>query len=101
MNKRGYINVMRFPEKVLLRPEEFTPSLKNWEIEGIFNPGAIRLSKSKKIILYIRVSERAHKDNGKFIHCPIVVPGENNVIRDSTIFLFSGSFSFTVLVLGS
>ena len=31
----------------------------------------------------------------------ITAPGENNVITDSNIPLFSGSFSFTVLVLGS
>ena len=63
-------------EKVLLHPDDFEPSLKNWEIKGIFNPGAIRLPIDKRIVLYVRVSEKGHLENGRAVHCPIVVTGE-------------------------
>lgn len=66
---------MKILEKVLLRPRDFKPSLKNWKIEGIFNPGAIRTA-DKKIVLYVRVSEQGHMENGKTMHCPVVIPGK-------------------------
>ncbi len=57
-------------EKLLLKPEDFKPSVKNWTINGIFNPGAIR-RKDNKIILYVRVAERSpqHKT---MIKCPVI-----------------------------
>ena len=67
---------MGIPEKVLLHPNDFEPSLKNWKIEGIFNPGAMRLPIDKRIVLYVRVAERGHLENGKLLHCPVVIPGK-------------------------
>lgn len=66
---------MKIIEKVLLKPEDFKPSLKNWEIEGIFNPGAIRMP-NKQVVLYVRIAERGHLENGKLLHCPVIIPGE-------------------------
>jgi len=63
---------MKIIEKVLLKPEDFKPSLKNSKIEGIFNPGAIRMSNGQ-IILYVRVAERGNLKNGKLLQCPVVV----------------------------
>ena len=42
--------------KLLLTPEDFIPSFDNWKVEGVFNPGAVRL-KDKRIMLYVRVAE--------------------------------------------
>ncbi len=57
-------------EKLLLKPEDFKPSVRGWIIDGIFNPGAIR-RKDNKIILYVRVAERSpqHKT---MIKCPVI-----------------------------
>lgn len=44
-------------DKLLLKPNDFKPSLRNVKIDGIFNPAAIRLS-NKEIMLYVRVAER-------------------------------------------
>ena len=46
--------------KLLLKPEDFTPSLKGMDVEGAFNPAAIRLP-NKKIMLYVRIAEGPHK----------------------------------------
>ena len=48
---------MKITGKLLLSPEQFTPSIKGWIIDGIFNPGAIRAG--KKIVLYVRVAEKS------------------------------------------
>ncbi|MFA5857264.1 MAG: glycosidase [Candidatus Pacearchaeota archaeon] len=53
---------MKVEEKLLLRPEDFKPYFKDWKINGIFNPGAIR-DKDGKIILFIRVAERFTSKN--------------------------------------
>ncbi len=66
---------MKITEKILLKSEDFESSFKNWKIEGIFNPGAIRISNGQ-VVLYVRVAERGTLENGKLLHCPIVTSGE-------------------------
>lgn len=60
---------MKITGKLLLKPEQFVPSIKGWKIDGIFNPGAIRIG--KKIILYVRVAERSPKHE-TMVKCPII-----------------------------
>ena len=58
--------------KLLLEPKDFKPSFLDWEIQGVINPGGIRL-KDKSIMLYVRVAESPlfKKDNAT--SCPIIV----------------------------
>jgi len=62
-------------EELLLRPQDFKPSMGGWKIDGIFNPGAIRM-KDGKIMLYVRVAESSpkHKKGKK---CPIFAYDSN------------------------
>lgn len=48
-------------ERILVRPEDITPSDKKLEVVGTLNPGAARL-KNGNIILYVRVIEKLIKD---------------------------------------
>ena len=59
--------------KLLLRPENFKPTLDDWKINGVLNPGAIRLPDGK-ILLMVRVAEScaAKKEEGQL--CPRIVP---------------------------
>lgn len=57
--------------KILLKPKDFKPSYRNWEIEGVLNPGAIRLP-NKKILLMARVAESCPKLKEKDL-CPLIV----------------------------
>ena len=52
----------KFLDKILLIPEDLSPSKDNLKIEGVFNPAAIR-DKTGKIILYVRVAEASLKKN--------------------------------------
>lgn len=63
--------------KLLLEPKDFKPSFKNWNVEGVLNPAAVRLP-NKKIMLMVRVSETGktgYKGNSKL--CPVVSEPEN------------------------
>ncbi len=61
---------MRIQDKLLLKPSDFKPSFIDWEIKGILNPAAIRLS-DNKILLYVRVAESA-RQKGSMLTCPIM-----------------------------
>jgi beta-1,2-mannobiose phosphorylase / 1,2-beta-oligomannan phosphorylase len=57
--------------KLLLKPEDFNPSFRDWKVYGVLNPAAIRLP-NKKILLYVRVAESVvKKDEGGF-NCPMI-----------------------------
>ncbi len=60
---------MKVEGKLLLSPEQFRPSIRGWKIDGIFNPGAIRVG--NKIILYVRVAERSPQHE-TMVKCPII-----------------------------
>ena len=63
-------------DKLLLKPEDFKPSSKKFEILGVLNPAAVRL-KSGKILLYVRVIEKLKEtEDGKFFYTPRFV-GKN------------------------
>ena len=59
--------------KLLLKPEDFKSSLRGMDVEGAFNPAAIRLP-NKKIMLYVRVAEGPRKL--KRLGSPIIVSKE-------------------------
>ena len=51
-------------EKVLLRPEDITPSSPKFEVLSVMNPGVNRLEDGR-IILYVRVIEKLKKNQDK------------------------------------
>lgn len=63
---------MDIKEKLLLKTEDFKPYFDGWNINGIFNPGAIR-GKDGKIILYVRVAEAFTSKN--ILEYPVAIPG--------------------------
>lgn len=59
-----------FTDKILLKPFDIRPSLKEFEVLGVLNPGATRLSDGR-IILYVRVIERLIKfEDEKYYYSP-------------------------------
>jgi|SRR3989344_2352034 len=63
---------MKIKSKLLLTPSNFVPSFKDWSIQGVLNPAAIRLP-NKKIVLYVRVAESHGQDiSKKNVTCPIM-----------------------------
>lgn len=51
-------------KKILLKPEDLSPSSNKFEILGVFNPGAIRLANGD-IVLYVRIWEKLIKTEDK------------------------------------
>jgi beta-1,2-mannobiose phosphorylase / 1,2-beta-oligomannan phosphorylase len=49
---------MKTETELILKPENFKPSFKEWEITGVLNPAAVRLP-NKKIMMYVRIAEAA------------------------------------------
>lgn len=61
-------------DKLLLTPKDIKPSFVDWEVKGVLNPGAIRLSNGK-ICLLVRVAEAPKKkavEKGA-LRCPVIV----------------------------
>jgi len=79
---------MNIEKKLLLTPKDFKPYFKDWRLNGIFNPAAVR-SKDNKIILYVRVAERFSSKN-KLMY-PVILPGKQRKFEiqkiDNSIFL--------------
>ena len=48
--------IRRLFEKCLLRPEDLRPSRDDWEIIGVFNPGAAVIG--EEMVLLVRVAEQ-------------------------------------------
>lgn len=60
-------------KKVLLEPEDLSPSSSKFEILGVFNPGAIRLADGD-IVLYVRIWEKLIKtEDKKYYYAPKMV----------------------------
>jgi len=57
--------------KLLLKPEMFKPTCPKWKVDGVLNPGAIRLP-NKKIMLMVRVAESCKELKGEEL-CPMIV----------------------------
>jgi predicted GH43/DUF377 family glycosyl hydrolase len=58
-------------EKVILKPEDITPSFKDWKVMGVLNPAAVRIK--DKIVLFARVAESGVRMHGKAMHCPVII----------------------------
>jgi beta-1,2-mannobiose phosphorylase / 1,2-beta-oligomannan phosphorylase len=65
-------------EKLLLRPADLEPSREDFEVVGVFNPGAIRAG--DEVILLVRVAERPRERRAGFTASPRWVPGEGLTI---------------------
>ena len=63
---------MEKERKLLLTSEDVKPSFNSWNVEGVLNPAAVRMS-NKKIILYARVAETQGNKKKKGIYCPIII----------------------------
>lgn len=73
---------MKSIDKLLLKPSDFKPYFRNWKINGIFNPGAIR-QKDGKIVLYVRVAERFVSKNK--LEYPVMLPGKDRKYEKKVI----------------
>ena len=65
-------------EKLLLSPADLEPSREDFEVVGVFNPGAIRAG--NEVILLVRVAERPRERRPGFTASPRWVPGEGLTI---------------------
>jgi beta-1,2-mannobiose phosphorylase / 1,2-beta-oligomannan phosphorylase len=65
-------------ERLLLRPGDLGPSRDDFEVVGVFNPGAIRAG--DEVILLVRVAERPRERRPGFTASPRWVPGEGLTI---------------------
>jgi predicted GH43/DUF377 family glycosyl hydrolase len=68
----------RLFEKLLLRPQDLKPSRDDFEVAGVFNPGAV-LARDE-VVLLVRVAERARQRRPGFTALPRWVPGEGPAI---------------------
>lgn len=50
------MTIRRLTTRLLLRPEDVAPSCEDFEIIGVFNPGAVR--REGEVVLLVRVAER-------------------------------------------
>jgi beta-1,2-mannobiose phosphorylase / 1,2-beta-oligomannan phosphorylase len=65
-------------ERLLLSPSDLRPSRDDFEVVGVFNPGAIVAS--GEVILLVRVAERPSERRAGFTALPRWCPGEGLVI---------------------
>ena len=87
--------MVKIESKLLLQPIDFRPSFKGWNVEGVLNPGAIRLP-NKKIMLIVRLAEMAGKKHLKLERCPVISTEEDfkehfGKIHSGKIFKMSGN----------
>jgi predicted GH43/DUF377 family glycosyl hydrolase len=65
-------------ERLLVRPSEMKPQRDDFEVDGVFNPGAIMVG--SEVILLVRVAERPRERRRGFTALPRSIPGEGFVI---------------------
>ena len=58
----------RLFERVLLRPADLEPSRADFEVVGVFNPGAVRVN--GEVLLLVRVAERPREVRPDTPPCP-------------------------------
>jgi predicted GH43/DUF377 family glycosyl hydrolase len=63
---------MKIKKKLLLQPKDIKPSYKDWTVEGVLNPTAIRLP-NNKIALIARVAEYQGDKQKKGLVCPVII----------------------------
>ena len=60
--------VRRLFERLLLRPEDVEPSRDDFEVVGVFNPGAV--GRGDEVVLLVRVAERPRERRPGFTGLP-------------------------------
>jgi len=74
---------MKIKSKLLLTPKDFEPLINNWEIDGIFNPSAVRM-KDGRIMLYVRVAESSLKHK-QMMKCPVITSKKDYQVKHEKI----------------
>jgi len=67
-SKDSIMPLKRLFEKLLLRPGDFKPTRDDFEVVGVFNPGAIRLD--GQVVLLVRVAERPRMPRAGYTGLP-------------------------------
>jgi predicted GH43/DUF377 family glycosyl hydrolase len=62
------VTVSRLSTRVLLRPKDVPPSRDDFEVVGVFNPGAVRAR--DEVVLLVRVAERPRERRPGFLGLP-------------------------------
>jgi predicted GH43/DUF377 family glycosyl hydrolase len=62
------MTVRRLSTRLLLRPEDMPPSRDDFEVVGVFNPGAVRAG--NEVVLLVRVAERPRERRPGFTGLP-------------------------------
>lgn len=62
------MTVRRLATRLLLRPEDVPPSRDEFEVVGVFNPGAVR--EGGEVVLLVRVAERSRERRPGFTGLP-------------------------------
>jgi predicted GH43/DUF377 family glycosyl hydrolase len=70
--------LQRHFERLLLSPADLKPLRDDFEVVGVFNPGAITVQ--GEVILLVRVAERPRERRAGFWALPRLAPGEGPVI---------------------
>ncbi len=70
--------IERLDGDVLLKPDDISPSHEDFEVVGVFNPGAIRFG--NEVVLLVRVAERPRESRPGFLPLPRWQSGEGTVI---------------------
>src|SRR3954470_9821781 len=70
--------VPRLSTQLLLRSEDVTPSRADFEVVGVFNPGAVRAG--DEVVLLVRVAERPRERRAGFTGRPRWAPVEGLMI---------------------
>ncbi len=58
--------MMKTEAKLLVKPQDIKPTVKEFRVRGAFNPAAVRLP-DKKILLYARIAETPYHDEKTFL----------------------------------
>ena len=62
------MTVRRLSTRLLLRPEDVPPSRDDFQVVGVFNPGAVRAA--DEVVLLVRVAERPRERRPGFTGLP-------------------------------
>jgi predicted GH43/DUF377 family glycosyl hydrolase len=72
------MTVRRLSTQLLLRPEDVPPSRDDFEVVGVFNPGAVRVR--DEVVLLVRVAERPRERRPGFTGLPRWSPADGLTI---------------------
>jgi beta-1,2-mannobiose phosphorylase / 1,2-beta-oligomannan phosphorylase len=64
------MSVPRLATRLLLRPEDMPPSRPDFEVVGVFNPGAVWSGLDEEVMLLVRVAERPRERRAGFTGLP-------------------------------